>query len=88
MLKASQCFPKESSSEAIHRRNNSFIMALEIMRENQSHRSNLHVTIATAIRTAQIEAQIFCSMMKTWSSNKVLSPSMNLSAQQNKGERN
>lgn len=56
-------------------------MELEIMRENQSHCCKMHVTIETAIRITHIEVQIFCSMMKTWSSNKLLSPSMNLSAQ-------
>jgi len=80
VLKASEYFPKESSSETFHRCN-SCIMELEIMRENQRHHCNLHITIATAIRTTQIQVQIFCSEMKTSSSNKVLSPSVNLSAQ-------
>lgn len=80
MLKASECFLKESSSETIHRHNNSFIMEIEIMTEIQSHHCNLHVTIVTVIRTTHIEAQTFCSTMRTWSF-KILSLSMNLSAQ-------
>lgn len=64
----------------MHRYNHCFIIETEIVRENQSHCCNLCVTIATAI-TTQIDAQIFYSMMKTWSSRKVLSPRMSISAQ-------